>query len=217
MRERIYTIPLTDVLLPGLGCPFCLLRRRAEEAMLHVYLDGMMVDVAWRGRVLREGFCARHLQGLQRTTRKLGGAILAQALLEEALTILEQAGGRASLPDWGSTCAACADLDRSLQHHIAAFIHTWTVEPDFRTLAAGADQFCLPHLSLVWQACARLPARSRLEIRTALAGQAKETLARLAEEVGWFVRKHDARFRDEPWNGAEDAVERAVRVLAGEG
>lgn len=211
MRERIYTIPLTDVVVPGGGCPFCRLCAKAEEAMLQTYLDGMLIDIEWRGRILREWLCERHLWGMQRRARKLGGAIVTQALLGQALADLE--AGR--MPLWGTTCTACGDLQRTLAHHAEAFIHTWLNEGDFRALAAAADPFCLPHLSLLNREAGRLPRRKREQMRTELARMEAEALKPLLGKVDWFVRKHDARFQDAPWNGAEDAVERAIAVLAG--
>lgn len=215
MRERIYTVPLSEVIVAGQGCPFCLLAAKAEKALLRVYLDGMLVDIDWRGRVLREWLCARHLAGMQTETRKLGGAIITQALLAAALEALvkQEAGG--SLPDWGGSCVACRDLTETLTRHAEAFVHTWVSEPDFRAMVSRADPFCLPHLALVIGQAGRLPRRSRAEVRAGLLRMEEEALRPLLAKVDWFVKKFDARFRDEPWDGAEDAVLRAVEVLAG--
>ncbi len=215
MRERIYTIPLTEVIVPGRGCPFCLLAARAESALLRVYLDGMLVDIDWRGRVLENWLCHRHLTGMQAETRKLGGAIVAQALLCSALTALERPGGEAPLPSWGSSCLACQDIERTLVHHADSFLLTWLAEPEFRQSVARADPFCLPHLALIHRLAGRLPRRKRAPLRAELLRLEEAALRPLLEKVDWFVRKFDARFKDAPWDGAEDAVERAVSVLTG--
>ena len=215
MKERIYTIPLTEVIVAGRGCPFCRLAARAEEALLRVYLEGMLVDVGWRGRVLEKWLCRHHLAGMQGQARKLGGALVTQALLRKALEILADHTGNACLPDWGSSCVACQDMDRTLLHHADAFISTWFAEPDFRSLAAKADPFCLPHLALIYHQTSRVSRRERVSLRAELSRLEEEALRPLLAEVDWFVRKFDARFQDAPWQGAEDAVERAVAVVAG--
>lgn len=216
MKERIYTIPLTEVVAPGVGCPFCLLAARAEGALLRLYLEGMLVDVEWRGRILRDWLCPRHLAGLQMEGRKLGGAIIVQALLQAALAELGHENGAASLPAWGTSCLACQDIGRAVCQHAEAYIHTWIAEAEFRTLAAKADPFCLPHLSLLHREAGRLPGRQRDPLRAELLRFEEAALRPLLGEVDWFIKKFDVRFREAPWQGAEDAVERAVAILAGE-
>ncbi|MGE5598054.1 MAG: DUF6062 family protein [Bacteroidota bacterium] len=212
MKERIYTIPLSEVLIPGAGCPFCHLAAKAEPALLRVYLEGLLVDVGWRGRVLDEWLCRRHLAGMQTETRRLGGAIVVQALLRQALADLSR-DGDAPLPAWGSSCLACRDVHRTLLQHAGAFLHTWATEPEFRAMVARADPFCLPHLSLLHRETARLPLRHRRPVRADLRRLGEKTLAPLLAGVDWFVRKHDARYRDAAWDGAEDAVEKAIAAL----
>ena len=216
MKERIYTIPLTEVVVPGAGCPFCLLAAKAEGALLRLYLEGMLVDVEWRGRVLRDWLCPRHLAGLQMEGRKLGGAIIVQALFQAALDELGHQNGPASLPAWGTSCLACQDIARAVCQHTEAYLHTWIAETDFRALAAKADPFCLPHLSLLHREAGRLPARQRDPFRAELLRFEEASLRPLLAEVDWFIKKFDARFREAPWQGAEDAVERAAAILAGE-
>jgi len=175
----------------------------------------MLVDIEWRGRVLTEWLCPRHLAGMQRPARKLGGAIVAQALLDSALGSLTNHGHRAPLPDWGASCVACHDIRRTIAVHAEAFLHAWLAEPEFRTLAAAAGPFCLPHFSLLYRQAGRITRRHRTWIRAELLRQEEAALRPLLDKVEWFVRKFDARFQDAPWDGAEDAVEQAVGVLAG--
>ena len=183
MKERIYTIPLTEVVAPGAGCPFCLLAAKAEEALLRLYLEGMLVDVEWRGRILRDWLCPRHLAGLQMQGRKLGGAIIVQALLQAALAELGRRNGPVSLPAWGTSCLACQDMARIVCQHAEAYLYTWIAEAEFRALAAKADPFCLPHLSLLHREAGRLPGRQRDPFRAELLRMEEAALRPLLAEV----------------------------------
>lgn len=202
------------MLFAGGGCPFCLLAAKAESGLLRVYLEGMLIDIDWRGRVLNEWLCRGHLSGMQSQARKLGGAIVAQAMLRHALGLLEQ---DKRLPSWGTTCVACRDIEQTVRHHVQSFLQSWLSEPDFRRLAAAADAFCLPHFAMVLASAGSLPRREQTIVREALTRRQLEALAPLQSQIDWFVKKFDARFQAEPWNGAEDSVERAVDVLTGGG
>ena len=41
-------------------------------------------------------------------------------------------------------------------------------------------------------------------------------MSSLTEDVSWFCKKFDYRYENEPWKGAKDSVERAIRFLSGE-
>jgi hypothetical protein len=68
--------------------------------------------------------------------------------------------------------------------------------------------WCVPHTLLAVPA---VPRGLALRLLTAQAAQ----LARLMADLGRAIRKHDYRFRDEPWGAAYDAPRRAVAHIAG--
>ena len=40
-------------------------------------------------------------------------------------------------------------------------------------------------------------------------------LQRIEEEIGWFIKKHDYRYNDEPWKTSKDAPRRIIQKLCG--
>jgi len=76
------------------------------------------------------------------------------------------------------------------------------------TVSLDETPCCVPHTLLAIRAAPR-----RLAPRL-LAAQAAR-LARLVDDLERTIRKHDYRFRDEPWGSAYDAPQRAVAHIAG--
>lgn len=212
MRETIYTIPLTDALADG-GCPFCYLHRRTEEQLLHLYLEGGVMEPDWRGRLLDKGLCGPHLQKLFQTSPKLGMAILTKSLVDQAAeTMAENEKKRRPEPPQ-SSCLACSDLTEAFQHYAESFLLTYRKEADFQAQVRRSP-LCLPHLWGLIRYVSRKPWRN-VELEKELIGAARTYLATVQKDLNWFIQKFDYRFDQEPWNGAEDALERALRIIGG--
>ena len=40
-------------------------------------------------------------------------------------------------------------------------------------------------------------------------------MQRIQEDVNWFTKKFDYRFKDEPWKNSKDAIQRSIKKLVG--
>ena len=75
---------------------------------------------------------------------------------------------------------------------------------------------CLHHLAVILDAAPQyLNDKQQKELRELLFAQMEINLDRMIDELEWFQKKYDYRYRDADWNGAEDSVQRAMQKIAG--
>lgn len=75
MKERIYTIPVTEAFREDCECPMCLLDEKLENDALEYTLGPSMMESDSRIETNRKGFCSRHfskLYNMQKNRLALG-------------------------------------------------------------------------------------------------------------------------------------------------
>lgn len=208
MLESVATAPVLAALAEN-ACPLCTLRRQAESALLESFFREMVMDGRCREALMREGLCSHHLQLILAAPDKLGGALALKALVEAHLC--HPGAARAT------SCYICGFLARTEGRHAGVLLDLFDSGGEGRrAIEAAPAGFCLPHLDVL-EAC-RAPRQSSAqerEFREYCGRTRQKVLQELDRDLGWFIRKFDYRMAGEPWRGAEDAVERAVRALAG--
>src|SRR5689334_3495837 len=60
MKEKIYTIPVTDAFRQDCECPMCLLDRDLEERYINDILNHSVMDTHTRLETNKYGFCRMH-------------------------------------------------------------------------------------------------------------------------------------------------------------
>ena len=55
----------------------------------------------------------------------------------------------------------------------------------------------------------------RKEFAAALINLEKKELLRTKEDIDWFTKKFDYRYKDEDWKSSKDALERSVGKITG--
>jgi len=101
-------------------------------------------------------------------------------------------------------CAAAADAERRYLVTLVTFIE----DGDLAAAYARSDGLCVPHLFAVLEHDGERQAR-------VLVDRTREKWARLGQDIGSFVSKHDYRNHD-PYTEAEAAsYARAFEMLAG--
>src|SRR5581483_2577544 len=214
------------------GCPICRLARasasRALDALAYELVNDLATHAAFREAL---GLCARHgWEWLEMPSSGQGAAILYRAVVRAARARLDRpraapparrgllarllgraAGGpaaeRAALTPQ-HPCPICRARDGAAERALAVLLDHLAAA-DVQAAYAGADGLCLPHLR---QALGRADrARGAL-----LVEQAARRLDALEDDLSEYIRKHDYRFRDEPYGAERDAPERGVARFAGE-
>ncbi len=224
--ETIYTIPVNEAFdacrssgeesaggrIPV--CPFCLLKARCESNELDLILGASMMEPDVRIRTNRLFFCREHYTRMLTMKNRLGLALMVQSHMEEAKK--EILSGK--VPPEGETCYICERVDATLTRMFASAAVLWARDRDFRAKAASQEAYCLPHLSAFLAAGKKeIPRREYGAFSESLRQTALRGFDALKDDIDRFIRKFDYRFGEEDWGNSRNAVERAGKLLLGDG
>jgi len=102
MKEKIYTIPVTEAFKQDSECPLCLLHIKLEQEYTDYYLGPALMEPDSRIDTNKKGFCRKHFELLyNRQENRLGLALETHTHLKEKIAeikklskaILEEANG----------------------------------------------------------------------------------------------------------------------------
>ena len=195
-------------------CVLCRLTERSVLRILRAFLDEFVNDPPQR-LLLRQsrGFCREHTRVLSEMADPLATAILYSDLIattRERWARSQKKGGRFSLPARRSAepkfpCPACGEEAAAEQRYAAALAAGLT-RASIRTDWETQGVLCVAHTEQV-------AFFSTSDIAAALYQQQSARLAKLEEELAEIIRKHDYRFRGEPWGPERSAWRRALALL----
>lgn len=85
MKEKIYTIPVTDAFREDCECPLCLLEKRFDDEYVEYILGPSLMEPEGRIETNENGFCRRHFELLYKVQSKRHGLglILDTHLIEQ--------------------------------------------------------------------------------------------------------------------------------------
>ena len=226
MRDDITTIPISEVFEEKDGCPFCRIYNTLEEHLLEYILGPAMMEPDVRQETNRLGFCARHWGLLRQQKNRLPLALLIETHLQETAAQLK--GGALPLP-WASgrhsqaaqrhaeSCFVCKYIDLSFSRLTDTFFRLWRAERDFRALAVSQPLYCLPHYAmLLARAPEALGKKEAPDFEKAVTPVVSAAMEALRADVTHFTEMFDYRNAGGDWGGSRDAIERALRLLAGD-
>ncbi|MCL2221759.1 MAG: DUF6062 family protein [Oscillospiraceae bacterium] len=114
------------------------------------------------------------------------------------------------------TCVLCEKTDTAMKRYIYTIFHLYRKETEFRKAFRDSKGFCLPHLAdIIGMGNKHLSGQPRDEFFTELVNIQSENFTRLADELQWFTKKHDYRYKDEDWKTSRDALPRVINKLRG--
>ena len=242
MRYHIDTIPVWDALKLEGECMFCALRRKTELGETGRYLGASVMEPDTRIRVNAKGFCRRHQQMLFGFENRLGHALLLQTHLAETVEKVNKTKGAVKHPGGGISgmlkgkgeqksglkqaaaeiralsegCVLCDSIAEGMERYAHTFFHLYQTDSEFRRRFKASKGVCLEDMALLLDAAGdELSAKDAEAFAADLYALQDQNLARIREDVDWFVKKFDYRFREEPWKTSRDAVERGVNKLQG--
>lgn len=231
MKEKIYTIPLTDAFAEPCECPFCVLEKKLETEQVTYALGASMMEPDSRIISNEKGYCRRHFEQMSKESKALSLALVLDTHLNELIKKLEAADRPAQkssffkkadesdpiaevLQSNQSSCLICDKLAHTLEKFAEVFWYLYKNEADFKQKVLASKGFCLPHFQLLL-ACAghELSGKALQEGRRELIELELTHLKRINEEVNWFTKKFDYRYQNDPWKNAKDAPARAMEKL----
>ena len=149
----------------------------------------------------------------------------AEALGASPLTSLTRAGAQAkkrfaeaadSLRQLAGSCILCDSLRENMDRYLHTFFHLYQNDSEFRRRFSESKGVCLPHLSSLLEAAPdALPGKELSGFVKTLSAMESRSLARMQEDISWFIKKFDYRYTEEPWKNSQDAVPRTVNQLRG--
>ena len=91
MKEKIYTIPVTEAFGHDCECPLCLLHSKLENDYTDYYLGPALMEPDSRIDTNKKGFCRRHFELLyNRQENRLGLALETHTHLNEKLSQIKE-------------------------------------------------------------------------------------------------------------------------------
>lgn len=233
MKEKIYTIPLSDAFAEGGECPFCTLEKKLEAEQVSYALGASMMEPDARIISNNKGYCRRHFEQMSREGKALSLGLVLDTHLNELIKNLEEAanapkakGGLFKKPasedpvaevlaNNQSSCLICDKLQHTLEKFAEVFWYLYKNEPDFKEKVANCQGFCLPHFKLLL-GCAdhELSGKVLEEAKAEVTSLELTHLKRINNEVNWFTKKFDYRNQDAPWGNSKDAPQRAMEKLS---
>jgi hypothetical protein len=91
MKEKIYTIPVTEAFGQDCECPVCLLEEKLENEYTAYYLGPALMEPDCRIETNKKGFCRRHFEMLyNRQENRLGLGLETDTHLKEQLEKLKE-------------------------------------------------------------------------------------------------------------------------------
>ena len=238
MKEKIYTIPVNEAFDQVSECPFCILHKKLEGEILDYILGPSYMEEDVRSQTDKLGFCKEHYRQMFNGGNRLGLALMLEThikkinrdmeeLLYQELASLENkkklfAKNSAVSPFaeyetvLKDSCYACSRMDDRMNSYFSTFFHLWKTEEEFRNKVKNGNGFCLEHFGRILQEGKdKLNPDTYSQMVQVLIPIQKNNFKRLEEELEWFIKKFDYRFKDEPWKNSKDSVERGILKTSG--
>lgn len=90
MKERIYTIPVTDAFKEPSECPLCVLEKKLEDEACEYYLGPSLMEPEHRIETNEKGFCNKHFELLyNRQENRLGMGLIIDTHMQKLNKDLE--------------------------------------------------------------------------------------------------------------------------------
>ena len=240
MKEKLYTIPVSEGFETADECPFCAMERQEEQRSIRYFAGPgasyMEPDV--RASTDRLGFCGGHMKKLYDYGNALGSALMLQTyyagLLEEMQMQLddyelppqkgllhkkrpqtEEAAYWKRLQQRLCSCAICEKVDYNMERYMETFFFLLK-EPEFRQKVESCKGFCLRHFTQLLEAAEEHLPNAQLEwFQKTVPNLMLENMARVKEDLDWMIAKYDYRNASKPWGNSRDALQRSMQKLQG--
>ena len=227
MKERIYSIPLTDALNDGCGCILCIIEKKLEQDGITYFLGPSLMEPDNREITNDKGFCRRHLNMLLEGNHRLGLALILETHVKafsKKLNIKKKSGLFPKGIDTDAmsrdlynalhSCALCDKLSSQMADAAGNLAYLWDKESDFKNKFENSSALCPQHMALALSACKKeLSTKKCEEFTQLLINQQKNTLDSLYDDLHAFTLSFDYRNTEKPDKNIADSVPRAVKHL----
>jgi hypothetical protein len=145
MKDTIFTIPISEVFDPKVGCSLCNMRDILEKRYVEYIMGGAMMEVDVRKKTNQMGFCLRHAQMMQNLNNRLSLALI----LKSRLSFVKENEIKTLNKNSASQCYICDKIDSTMQNMINNIFSVYSNSNEFRKLFADQEFFCLQHFKML--------------------------------------------------------------------
>lgn len=236
MKEKLYTIPLNDAFNENDECPFCYIERKLEQDAIDYTLGpgASYMEADIREKTDHTGFCRHHLKKMFEYGNSLGNALIMKtrfkymnaALCKEMDSYKPASSGMFSKSDESNVekflkkeeeqCFICDYYKDTYNRYMDTFFYLYKNDSAFAGKITASKGFCLHHMREVLSAVPKQLSKKEAEEFTQILFKVmKENMARVEEDISWFVDKFDYRYKDADWKNSKDAIPRTMQKLKG--
>lgn len=228
MKERIYTIPLTDAVNKKCGCILCVLEENMENDAVGYFLGPSLMEPDGRTVTNEKGFCRRHMNMLLKSGNRLGMALTLEThtgFIAKKLSEIKKKGLFFSKMDSErifsfadavcSSCALCDKLNAQIEAAAQNLAFLIDSESDFKDKFDEAEGLCLPHMSIVLREAEKeLRGKKLWDFSEYICKKQQSEMIKLRDELHEFAVSFDYRHNGEAVRKeAVESVPKAVKKL----
>lgn len=234
MKERIYTIPLTESIEQMSECPFCYLENKIENEEIEYALGPAMMEPDHRILSNQLGYCRRHTKKLTEGRQALPLALVMDTRIDEVIGSIEKAlekgrnakkGGifskkeqnnfvKEEIKKLTSSCLVCEKIEHTMKNFIKTFWYLYEKEPDFKEKILKSKGFCLNHFNDLVNSGEGISGRKRETFIEEITDLELLNLKRNKKDVSAFVKQFDYRSDKENNDIPKDAHLTCARKLS---
>lgn len=223
MAEKIYTIPVNEAFDKKDGCPFCTLYEMLVQREFEILMGGAMMEPDVRIATNEKGFCDEHFAMLLGLQKRLQAGLMLESHLSEKV-IPSLGGGVFAKPDkvgakvreLAGDCYICDRVDDKLSKMFETAAYLFETDSAFKKKLSEQPYFCLRHYGRFVRTAANELNKKRLaEFYEIISEKEKAYANGLLEDVSWYCKKFDYRYKDEDWKNSKDSLERTKAFLCG--
>lgn len=232
MKEKLYTIPVSEAFEADSECPICSMRKKLETDAIEYTMGPSYMEDDVREATSRLGFCEKHLEQLYKNQNRLGLALILKTHMDKLVRDVEKhtSGGiKLSSPSLfkkkGETsgvvnylnqlehnCFVCDKINGTFERYIATIFHLYHNEESFRKKFNASKGFCTSHYKALYGSAAEHLSGAELnDFISELNKLYLDNMKRVRDDLEWFINKFDYRYADEPWKNAKDALPRSMQ------
>lgn len=234
MKEKLYTIPLNDAVAAGDECPLCFANRELERDAIDFAIGpgASYMESDIREQTDDKGFCKHHFQMMFEYGNSLGNALILKThvikmrrdLAKEMKRYSPGKGGlfvkseksnvENYLENLEDKCFVCDYYRDTYERYIATFFYLYENDSEFVDKIKNGKGFCLHHMKdLIGKSDKYMKKDKKEEFIKILFDLQDKNLARIEEDISWFVDKFDYRYKDADWKESKDAIPRTIQKL----
>lgn len=235
MKEKLYTIPVSDAFEKPCECPLCKMKQELENDAIEYTLGPSYMEDDIRAVTDEVGFCDRHITRLYANQNRLGLALILKTHMDRTIKDIQSLCSEGAKVKGGlfkksveenkvgdyvqklsCSCFVCDRVDSTFERYVATVVHMYKNEKDFKNKFKASLGMCTTHYGMLYdEALKSLSGNLLSEFLGELNELYIKNMERVRDDLDWFITKFDYRYANEPWKNSKDALARAILKTTG--